>query len=80
MRKQDFRLCENKGADQMCSNCKVLLISTLFSIKGIVQFLLYYPKFQDSSFHLLVLASLCRTWSEIPKNGFSRSELMISKT
>ena len=31
MRKTDFCLCENKGADQPCSNCTAVLLLPLFS-------------------------------------------------
>ena len=45
MRKPDFILCENKDADQLCSNC-IADKHPVFTT-GIVQFLFYlYPKFQ----------------------------------
>ena len=60
LRKQDFGLCENKGAVQLCSNCtadqrkncavNAQLISTFVFATLIVLSLLYLnPKFQASS-------------------------------
>ena len=47
MRKLDVFIRENKGVDQLCSNCT--LHSTSVFATGIVQFLFYlYPKYQAS--------------------------------
>ena len=47
MRKTDFSLCENKDADQLCSNCTA---DQYFVFAAwILQFLLY-GKFQDFNF------------------------------
>ena len=48
MRKTDIYLCENKGADQLCSNCTA--DQRLCFRYTDVKFLFYsYPKFQASS-------------------------------
>ena len=51
MRKSYYCLCENKCADQLCSNCTA---GQRLCIRNTEKtFLLYsYPKFKDSSFHL----------------------------
>ena len=57
MRKPDFCLCVNKGADQLCSNCNCTTDQRLpFSLHGsIVQLLFFfYTKFQVSSQLLLL--------------------------
>ena len=65
-RKPDFCLCENKGTDQLRSNCAfVLALSLLFKSK-------------ISSFYAAsgtVHVGLCQTWSETPKTGFLASWL-----
>ena len=54
MTKTDFCLCENKGADQLCSNCAIVFATQ------IVQFLLYlYPKFQVYCFLLWAYRPVC---------------------
>ena len=61
-RKQDYCLCENKGADQLCNNCTAdqrLCFCYMYTDSS-VQFLLYlYPKFQDSSLLLHVYRLVC---------------------
>ena len=61
----DFCLCEDKGADQLRSNCEA------------DQLLCF--RYSDSTIPLLLIAKtssvtvqadLCRAWSEIPKTGF----------
>ena len=65
-RKTDFCLCENKGADQLCSNCTP------------DQCLCFH--YTDSSIPVLriskissvgVQTGLCWTWSENPEDRFS---------
>ena len=79
VRKPDFCLCENKGADQLRGNCEAdpqisfaviaKLISAFVFATRIVQFLYFLnPKFPASS-HLVQLG-LFQTWSETPKTGF----------
>ena len=76
VRKPDFCLCENKGADQLRGN------------READQRLCF--RYTDSTFPLLLIseissfkpasetvqAGLCRTWSEIPKTGFLASRLI----
>ena len=75
MRKQDFGLCEKKGADQLRSDCEA------------DQCLCF--RYSDSTISLLLLAkisspypasetlqaNLCCTWSKTPKTGFLTSRL-----
>ena len=77
MGKPTICICENKGADQLRSNCKadqhlcfhytdstiLLLLESEISI------------FQPAS--VTVQVGLCQTWSETPKSGFLAS-LMLS--
>ena len=59
MKKKTFCICENKGANQLCSNWRVTakLISAFVFTTRIVQFLYFLnPKFPASS-HLLCLYS-----------------------
>ena len=84
MREPDFYLCENKGicenkgTDQLRTKCKAdqrlcFCYLPLFSL----QFLFFLnPKFQASSYLLLVQLGLCQTWSETPKTGFLASWLI----
>ena len=79
MRKLDFCICENKAADQLCSNCTadqrlcfrytdsripLLLVSIISS---------FQPAF------VTVQASLCRTWWETLKTCFLASRLIKLK-
>ena len=73
-RKPDFFLGENKGTDQLCSNCTadLQLISAFVFATRIVQFLFYLnPKFQVSVF----IDCTGRFVSDLvrnPKDQFSR--------
>ena len=54
MRKPDFCLCKNKGADQLRSICQAVFATR------IVQCILYlHPKFHDSNFLLSPYRSVC---------------------
>ena len=71
MRKPDFCLCENKGADQLCSNCTADQRLCFRYLDSTIPFLL---KSKISSFYpasVTVQAGLCRTWLD-PKDRFSR--------
>ena len=73
MGKPTICIGENKGADQLLSNCEAVakLISAFVIATRIVQFLYFLnPKFQASN-HLLCLYS-CRTCSETTSLVFSR--------
>ena len=77
MRKTAFYICENKDADQLCSNCAAN------------QRLCF--RYRDSTIPLLskseisslkpssvaVQPGLCRTWSETPKTGFLKTRLIL---
>ena len=57
MRKLDFCLCENKGADQLCSVLTAqLIIAYIFATLKVLSILLLNLKFQASDF----LICLCR--------------------
>ena len=72
MRKPDFCLGEDKGTEQLCSNCEadqrlcfrytdsMILLLSKFKISGL------WP---SETVH----AGLCLTWSEIPKPSFLAS-------
>ena len=71
-RKTDICLCENKGADQLRSNCEADQ-RFCFHYGDSTFPLLIYPKLQASSFFSgTVQASLSWTRSELPKDQFSR--------
>ena len=75
MRKPDFCLGENKGADQLRRNREADQRHCFRYSDSTIPLLL---KSEISSFYLfseLVQADLCRTWSEIPKTGFLASRL-----
>ena len=70
MRKLDFCLCENKGADQLRSSCKADQRLYFRYLDSRIPFL---PKAEFSSFYLssvAVQACLRPTWSETWKTGF----------
>ena len=72
MRKLDFCLCENKGADQLCSNCEADQCLCFRYTDSTISLLL---KSKISSFYpasVTVQAGLCQTWSETPEDQFSR--------
>ena len=76
MRKRDYCLGENKGADQLRGNREADQRLCLRYTDSTFPLLL---KSEISSFYLfseLVQAGLCRTWSEIPKTGFLASRLI----
>ena len=75
MIKSDFRLCENKDADQLRSNCKAdqclcfRITDSAIPLLLIVKLSSLYPA------SLTVRADLYQTWSETPKTGFLASWL-----
>ena len=74
MRKPDVRICKNKDADQLSSNCtsdqRICFRCTASTIP------LVKSKFQRHSlFSETVQVDLCQTWSETPKTGFHASRL-----
>ena len=75
MRKPDFCLGENKGADQLRGNREADQRLCFRYSDSTIPLLL---KSEISSFYLfseLVQAGLCRTCSETPKTGFLASRL-----
>ena len=76
MRKPDFRLRKNKGADQLCSNCTAdQRLSFRYTDRTIPPLL--KPKI-SCMYHssITVQAGLSQTWSETPKTGFLASRLI----
>ena len=76
VRKRDYCLGENKGADQLRGNREADQRLCFRYTDSTFPLLL---KSEISSFYLfseLVQAGLCRTWSEIPKTGFLASRLI----
>ena len=80
MRKPDFCLCENKGANQLRSNCEADQRLCFRYTDSTIPLL---PKSEISSFKpssVAAQAGLCRTWSETPKSGFLASRLICSSS
>ena len=76
MRKLDFRICENKGADQLCGNCTTDQRPCFRYTDSPVPLL---SKSEISSLKpssVAVQPGLCRTWSETPKTGFLTTRLI----
>ena len=70
MRKTDFCLCKNKGADQFHSKCEADQRLCFRYTDSTISLLL---KSKISSFwpaSVTVQVDLCQTWSETPKTGF----------
>ena len=76
MRKSEFCLCENKGADQLRSNCEAgQRLCFRYTDSTIVLLLTSeITSFYPSS--VAAQAGLCQTWSETPKSGFLASRLI----
>ena len=76
MRKLDFCLCENKGADQLCSNCTADQHLCFRYMDDAVPPL---PISKISSFYpsVTVQAGLCRTWSETLMTVFSHTTVHL---
>ena len=76
MRKPDFCLCENKGADQLRSNCEADQRLCFRYTDSTLSLLI---KSEISSFYAAsgtVHVGLCQTWLETPKTGFLASRLI----
>ena len=77
MRKPDFCLCENKGADQLRSNCEADQRLCFRYTDSTLSLLI---KSEISSFYAAsgtVHVGLCQTWLETPKTGFLASRLIL---
>ena len=75
MRKPDFCLGKNKGADQLHSNCEADQCLCFCYMDNTIPL---HLKSEISSFYPFPLAAqsgLCQTWSEILKTGFLASRL-----
>ena len=77
MRKPDFRICENKDADQLRGNheadqrlCFRYIDSTIPLLSKSEISSLYYSS-------VAVQPGLCQTWSQTPKTGFLRTRLKL---
>ena len=80
MRKPDFCLCENKGADQLRSNCEADQRLCFRYTDSTLSLLI---KSELSSFYAAsgtVHVGLCQTWLETPKTGFLASRLIYHST
>ena len=76
MRKPDFCICENKGADQLPD--KSAADQPLY-FQYIDSTIPLFTKFKISSLELSSVveqSDLCRTWSETPKTGFLTTRLI----
>ena len=78
MRKPEYCLCENKGADQLCSNCTAdqhlyfrYTNSTIPPIRIGTQNFMILPS------SVTVQAGFCRTNLETTKTGFLASRLKV---
>ena len=78
MRKRDYCLCENKGADQLRSNCEADQRLCFGYSDSTIPLLLKSEISNVYLFSELVQVGLCRTWSETPKTGFLASRLIYS--
>ena len=78
VRKPEFCLCENKGTDQLRSNCEADQRLCFHYTDSTISLLL---KCEISSFwpaSVTVQVSLCQTWSETPKTSFLASRLICN--
>ena len=75
MRKPDFCLCENKGADQLRSSCKADQRLCFRYMDSIVPLLCKSGISYLGPSSVLVQLGLCQTWSETLKAGFLASWL-----
>ena len=75
MRKPDFCLCENKGADQLRSNCEAdQRLCFCYTDSSIPPLLI--SKISSLLSSVTVQASLCQTGSETLKTGLPASRLI----
>ena len=75
MRKSAFRICKNKGTDQLHANREADQRLCFHYIASTIPLL---PKSEILSLYpssVPVQAGLCGTWSENPKTGFLTSRL-----
>ena len=75
MGKPDFCLGENKGADQLRSNCEADQRLCFRYTDSTIPVLSKSKISSLQSSSVLVQLGLCQTWSETPKTGFLASRL-----
>ena len=75
VRKPDFCLCENKGADQLCRNCTADQGLCFRYMDNMFPFLLKYKISSFQPFSVTVQTRLCQSWSKTPKTCFHASGL-----
>ena len=78
MRKPDFCLGENKGADQLRGNREADQRLCFRYSDSTIPLLLIFEISSFLLFSVAVQAGLCRTWSETPKTGFLASRLKFN--
>ena len=72
-RKPDFCLCENKGADQLRSNCKADQHLCFRYMDSTIP-LLFISKISS----ILLFSMTVQAWSETPKTSFLASRLSVN--
>ena len=77
LRKPDFCQCENKGADQLRSNCEADQRLCFCYTDSTISLLLKSKISSFKPFPETVQANLCRSWSETPKTAFLVSRLIL---
>ena len=76
-RKPNFCLGENKGADQLCSNCTADQRLCFRYTDHTIPLIRLSKISSFQSFAVTVQAGYCRTWSETHKTGFLASLLIL---
>ena len=77
MRKPNFCICENKGADQLCGNRTT---DQRLCFRYTDRTIPLLSKSEISSLKpssVVAQPSFCRTWSETPKAGFLTTRLIL---
>ena len=77
MRKPDFRICENKDADQLRGNREADQRLCFGYIDSTMPLLSIYEISSLKPSYVIVQPGLCWTWSEIPKTGFLITSLLF---
>ena len=77
MRKTDFCLCEDKGADQLHSSCEAGRCLCFRYTDSAIALLRTSETTNFCSSSVAAQAGLCQTLSETPKTGFLVSRLIF---
>ena len=80
MRKRDFCLCENKGADQLRNNCETDQRLCFRYMDSTAPTLLIHKFSRFCLSSVTVQVSLCLMWLETVKTGFFASRLICSSS